>query len=302
MASLRRSRVLSPDGQTAKFLYTIIKQLDLKAIDWNEVASGLDITNGHAARMRYSRFKAQIEGLPTQSKPRAPRPKNVSSAATKGKGKNKPGYEPGNIDDLKGEDDDGDVKMERGNLGIKTEGSLRIKQEDSVTVERMNSSAAFDTIHIKPEPGPKTETSVPQEYLAIEVKQEPVVEPANYNLSPASGIAAMDINSYSTPPPTPTISTLAGSSGPVTPTNTFPQYQAIPTMPPHATVSLADLQLLSIPRPTGQMPLPKFSYPLMPMEFDFDFNAPILSPRLQPAWQPQVNLSHPVTVKREMDE
>jgi hypothetical protein len=38
------------------------------------------------------------------------------------------------------------------------------------------------------------------------------------------------------------------------------------------------------------------------MEFDFDFNAPIPSPRLQPAWQPQVNLFHPVTVKREMEE
>lgn len=61
MASLRRSKTLTPDGQTARFLYTILKQLDLKTVDWNEVAEVLDITNGHAARMRYSRFKQQIE-------------------------------------------------------------------------------------------------------------------------------------------------------------------------------------------------------------------------------------------------
>ncbi|KAL8716819.1 MAG: hypothetical protein Q9225_005881 [Loekoesia sp. 1 TL-2023] len=59
------------DAAIAKFLYTIMKQLDLKSIDWNTVANELDITNGHAARMRYSRFKQQMEG-PTQTtrKPR----------------------------------------------------------------------------------------------------------------------------------------------------------------------------------------------------------------------------------------
>jgi hypothetical protein len=32
MASLRRSKTMPADGQTAKFLYTIIKQLDLKSV------------------------------------------------------------------------------------------------------------------------------------------------------------------------------------------------------------------------------------------------------------------------------
>ncbi|KAI9842407.1 MAG: hypothetical protein M1837_007152 [Sclerophora amabilis] len=32
------------------------------AIDWSAVASQLEITNGHAARMRFSRFKQHIEG------------------------------------------------------------------------------------------------------------------------------------------------------------------------------------------------------------------------------------------------
>ncbi|GAD97997.1 predicted protein [Paecilomyces variotii No. 5] len=75
--SLRRSKTMPADGQTAKFLYTIIKQLDLKSIDWNLVASQLEISNGHAARMRYSRFKQHMEGVPTN--PRNPRPKKAPS-------------------------------------------------------------------------------------------------------------------------------------------------------------------------------------------------------------------------------
>ncbi|KAK5050559.1 hypothetical protein LTR84_003840 [Exophiala bonariae] len=73
MASLRRSKNYASDAQTPMFLYAILKQLDLRSVDWNAVADKLDISNGHAARMRYSRMKTQFEGVPTQ--PRAPRPK-----------------------------------------------------------------------------------------------------------------------------------------------------------------------------------------------------------------------------------
>ena len=44
---------------------------ELFKVDWNDVAENLDITNGHAARMRFSRFKQQMEGVqPPQRKPR----------------------------------------------------------------------------------------------------------------------------------------------------------------------------------------------------------------------------------------
>ncbi|MCJ1382721.1 hypothetical protein MMC17_005834 [Xylographa soralifera] len=76
------------DSATSRFLYTILKQLDHKSvvhprtsptystdilqIDWNTVASDLEITNGHAARMRFSRFKQHMEGIPpTPRKPRS---------------------------------------------------------------------------------------------------------------------------------------------------------------------------------------------------------------------------------------
>ncbi|KAI2674901.1 hypothetical protein CBS147355_6715 [Penicillium roqueforti] len=66
----QRHKVLETDTPTAKFLYTIIKQLDLKSVDWNRVASDVEVSNGHAARMRYSRFRQQMEGNTGASKPK----------------------------------------------------------------------------------------------------------------------------------------------------------------------------------------------------------------------------------------
>ncbi|KAL2399705.1 hypothetical protein ABEF95_001307 [Exophiala dermatitidis] len=90
MASLRRTKNFASDGQTPIFLYTILKQLDLRSIDWNLVASSLDISNGHAARMRYSRMKSQFEGASNQQKPAKTRKeKDGEGKNTKDKGKGK---------------------------------------------------------------------------------------------------------------------------------------------------------------------------------------------------------------------
>lgn len=54
------------DNAMARFLFAILKQKNLKDIDWNLVASDpvllQPITNGHAARMRYSRFRSTVAG------------------------------------------------------------------------------------------------------------------------------------------------------------------------------------------------------------------------------------------------
>ncbi|KAL4999283.1 hypothetical protein BDV10DRAFT_184446 [Aspergillus recurvatus] len=78
-AVVRRSKTMPIDSPTAKFLYTIIKQLDLKGIDWSLVASQLEISNGHAARMRYHRFRNQMEGYQPQQRKR---PANKLSSKT----------------------------------------------------------------------------------------------------------------------------------------------------------------------------------------------------------------------------
>ena len=131
MASLRRSKTLSPDGQTARFLYTILKQLDLKAIDWNLVADSLDITNGHAARMRFSRFKQHMEGIPTQ--PRAARPKKESGKEGKS-GKDK-GMKRSLEDGFKGENEKGEDCGDE-NPKVKEESSISIKVEPGLRDSR----------------------------------------------------------------------------------------------------------------------------------------------------------------------
>ncbi|KAJ5727600.1 hypothetical protein N7493_005420 [Penicillium malachiteum] len=71
----QRGKVLDTDGPTPKFLYAMLKQLDLKTIDWNRVAGDIQISNGHAARMRFSRFRNQMEG--TTGAQRAAKKKNA---------------------------------------------------------------------------------------------------------------------------------------------------------------------------------------------------------------------------------
>ncbi|EQL02147.1 hypothetical protein OCS_02143 [Ophiocordyceps sinensis CO18] len=56
--------VPNSDNTVACFLFAILKQKDLKDIDWNRVAQDpvlkQPISNGHAARMRFARFRAAV--------------------------------------------------------------------------------------------------------------------------------------------------------------------------------------------------------------------------------------------------
>ncbi|PTB67507.1 hypothetical protein BBK36DRAFT_1115582 [Trichoderma citrinoviride] len=75
------------DNAMARFLFAILKQKNLKDIDWNQVAADPvliePITNGHAARMRYSRFRATVTGH-TPSKRGRPSDKSKVSKSKKG--------------------------------------------------------------------------------------------------------------------------------------------------------------------------------------------------------------------------
>ena len=220
MASLRRNKTLSPDGQTARFLYTIIKQLDLKTIDWNSVAEGLDITNGHAARMRFSRFKQHIEGAPTQ--PRAARAKK------EGEKDPKPRKSKGVKRAREGEAKEEDTKLEddgHEEARLKQEGSVRVKPELDVG--------------IKDEPGVKEERSSIGEPPLVKVKREPSVNGIAYTLSDSS----IDTRQH-----------CAVSADTVPRSMPLPDFsphqsRAQATVAPNATVALADLQLSPEPVP-----------------------------------------------------
>ncbi|KAH6645978.1 hypothetical protein BKA67DRAFT_540972 [Truncatella angustata] len=67
------------DNVMARFLFAILQQKNLKDIDWNKVACNpllaQEITNGHAARMRYSRFRSAMLNLEPQRRNRTTKEK-----------------------------------------------------------------------------------------------------------------------------------------------------------------------------------------------------------------------------------
>lgn len=56
------------DKQNAEFMYAMLKQVDLKYINWAAIAAANNITNGHAARMRFSRYRQAMEGVKAVSR------------------------------------------------------------------------------------------------------------------------------------------------------------------------------------------------------------------------------------------
>ena len=226
MASLRRSKALSPDGQTARFLYTILKQLDLKTIDWNLVADGLDITNGHAARMRFSRFKQHMEGIPSQ--PRIPRPKKEGIKDTKNaKGK-----------------------------------GLKRGSDDSVNQEGMKGEyVEAEETNVKPEPGSPVkaepgikESSELEKRPAVRVKREPVMDSLASQPRNELRYLALPGDGHEMVPAT----TPAFAPSALVTTEAKP-----PIVSPMGTVSLADLHLSTTSIPHGtrlHRPAPGFVF------------------------------------------
>ncbi|KAK3683715.1 hypothetical protein B0T22DRAFT_468642 [Podospora appendiculata] len=65
----------SNDETMKRLLFAILQQKDLKDIDWEKVANSpylpQKISNGHAARMRYARYKQTVMGTEPQRRNRA---------------------------------------------------------------------------------------------------------------------------------------------------------------------------------------------------------------------------------------
>ncbi|KAK7417151.1 hypothetical protein QQX98_004754 [Neonectria punicea] len=67
---------MTPNSENAmaRFLLAILNQKNLKDIDWNQVAADpvlmQPITNGHAARMRFARFRSSVNGHEPQKRTR----------------------------------------------------------------------------------------------------------------------------------------------------------------------------------------------------------------------------------------
>lgn len=158
-ASLHRSRARAPatDLQTVRLLYAILKQLGLKGVDWNLVASTLDITNGHAARMRYSRFRQHMEGRPTPQ--RGTRKEKAKDGGGK-KGK-KRGKEVDGDDDE--EEDESCISVGDGDGGRELRGNARVKAEAEVEREGVKKGSVEGEGNAKKENGKEKEVPVKTE-------------------------------------------------------------------------------------------------------------------------------------------
>ncbi|KAK3304401.1 uncharacterized protein B0T15DRAFT_494864 [Chaetomium strumarium] len=126
------------DNAMARFLFAILQQKCLKDIDWNKVAHNpilaQEITNGHAARMRYSRFRAAMLGLEPQRRNRA----NPSSKSRVSKKKNDDAVRP------KKEEDEEEKRSGSGIGSIKRENTAHADTKPVKTERRSiaNPSAA----------------------------------------------------------------------------------------------------------------------------------------------------------------
>lgn len=101
------------EKETISFLYAMLKRADLKTvcpsrpisclsgtlpstdphqIDWNALATDVNIPTANAARMRYTRFKAQMDGDGPKANgfansPKTPKTPKGKKTPTSGKGK-----------------------------------------------------------------------------------------------------------------------------------------------------------------------------------------------------------------------
>ncbi|KAL8729259.1 MAG: hypothetical protein Q9166_004880 [cf. Caloplaca sp. 2 TL-2023] len=204
------------DAAVSQFLYTILKQLDLKSIDWQAVADELEITNGHAARMRYSRFKQQMEGIiPQHRKPKESTPRKRKNKSDKpadpDKKQKQEGQTAASIDStehMAPETAEPAVKQE---TIIKSEDATKQKRtiETEPTVKSENATVYDKPLNIKEPPSgkeldnfpfgpPRARLSILDWSTDCPTPSPPMPQPLNFS-SPAHELRALTMTDYATP-------------------------------------------------------------------------------------------------------
>ena len=134
----------------------------LEKVDWNAVAGELDITNGHAARMRFSRFKQQMEGV-------APAPRKARAVGDHKK-KDKP------------------EKLPKPNKKQKKEGNKQLKDDADSPMGESEPMAGIEPT-VKSEPAIKKESQDIDPALLCASSTE-----NNQQAGPSSGMETQDLS------------------------------------------------------------------------------------------------------------
>lgn len=148
-------------------------------VDWEAVARDRMITNGHAARMRFSRFKSAQEG--TQSKPRKPRAPRESPVPRGAKAHTA----------AKKSKSDKDKQKEKRSLATPPATPIKSDQDDDMAIDTaplagMNRQLRLPTesasFVIKPDPDAMQEDAQDNEYIKTEpdVASETSLESADF--------------------------------------------------------------------------------------------------------------------------
>ncbi|KAH8593739.1 hypothetical protein B0O99DRAFT_209778 [Bisporella sp. PMI_857] len=155
---------MTNDTATTRLLYAILSQKCLKDIDWNKVAHdpilSQEISNGHAARMRYSRFKKQMEGTTSPKKPRNPVSPRKSKVE-KNKSPGKKGKE------RKPSDDEEKIKAENEEAGEVGSSQETVDNGPEPSVRGLGLGLSMSSAHspmVKREPGMRSTESMSAQY------------------------------------------------------------------------------------------------------------------------------------------
>ena len=173
--AILKQKCLKDVSTPAAFLTTqLLIEISKNQINWNEVAADPilqeQITNGHAARMRYSRFKKQMDNPGAPPTPRKPRNPN-SPRKTKVE-KNK---FPKKVKDRKESDDAGKLKEEVGVAGLSHRTPVEGTPEAGIQLSSLAGSPYHGSVEgssfLKREPGSSSGSRYPSEYPSTPLEE-----------------------------------------------------------------------------------------------------------------------------------
>ncbi|KXX81228.1 hypothetical protein MMYC01_201381 [Madurella mycetomatis] len=188
------------DNAMARFLFAILQQKSLKDIDWNKVARNpilsQEITNGHAARMRYSRFRAAMLGLEPQRRNRTnPTKSRVAKRKRDDGNKLKKEENGGHSDTIKTEDaTTATIESERRNITQQSPAPSQpsmmpttlMKNESELTHRSYTRSNQYHRPSVPSASSPKTKQEMIPTAAAIITPTTPMPEPYPFGIAAAT--------------------------------------------------------------------------------------------------------------------
>lgn len=122
---------LSPHGHTSRFLYLMLKQVNLKQIDWQEVADGTGLSTGRSAKSRFTRFQKHVESEIMGDAMQIKREQERENVLDMPGSVNNAGLDQSGLERVLAEETDSDADL-YGDSDFEVDSKKKIKLEDSI--------------------------------------------------------------------------------------------------------------------------------------------------------------------------